>query len=378
MRGRASIVLLAAFGLSCTFGSGGGAAVSDGSETSAADGGADTAVATTAAMTTTTPDGDGDGSSGAVNGTTGGGSSDGATTTTGATDSSDSGDGSDASDSSDSGDTTGGPTDAFGPFGPPVAIDVLNDAMMDDDDPTLRSDELELYFNSNRSGTPRIWVSRRADLGTMWDPPQVDEDLSSFDADTTPEMSDDGLVMLLSSTRDGSGSHDPFIATRADFESPWSTPVRLDDLSTPAIELGPTLVDDALYMCRSFNLNTQLELLRFDVIDLEAGMFGPPQQLMTIDGDGDECTAHVSQDGLELFVERRGSGKAIGNPGFEIERATRQTVDDDWSAPTSVDALNADVDDNDPFVGSTGERLYFASFRDGGVSNLYMAERSAL
>src|SRR5689334_18078295 len=69
----------------------------------------------------------------------------------------------------------------------------------DDDDPTLPSDMLEMYFNRNTD----IYVTTRADLASAWATPTLVTQLSSASAETTPEISYDGLTIWFASDRTG-------------------------------------------------------------------------------------------------------------------------------------------------------------------------------
>jgi hypothetical protein len=109
-----------------------------------------------------------------------------------------------------------------------------------DDDPTATSDLLELYFN--RGGD--YYLSRRASIADAWSLPARDDQLSSSAADTTPEVSADGLTMFLASQRAPSMVNDIWIATRTLRSDPWSTPVRVAELSSAADEYAPTPTPD--------------------------------------------------------------------------------------------------------------------------------------
>lgn len=266
---------------------------------------------------------------------------------------------------------TGG-APSFGPFGDPVPIAELNHPVGDDDDPSVRSDELEIYFDSDRFGGHDFMVARRDAVTDEWGPVEVEADLSSPAGDTTPALSDDGLVMLLSSTR-SSMDNDIFISTRETWDDPWSTPEQVPDLSSPVSDYGPTLFDAELFLCRT-GPDMNLQVWRHDVVDLATASFGEGEffDVFNVEG-GHACTLTMSQDRLELFIERE-LDPTLLTPSFDLYRATREDDRDPWPEPELVDELNGMDMDNDPWLSQDGLRLYFASTRDGS-SDLFVATR---
>src|SRR5690606_7113243 len=56
-------------------------------------------------------------------------------------------------------------------FAAPVSVAELNDPEAKEQDPTLTSDHLEIFFFSDREGNADIWASTRADEDAQWKPP---------------------------------------------------------------------------------------------------------------------------------------------------------------------------------------------------------------
>ena len=79
-------------------------------------------------------------------------------------------------------------------------------------------------------------------------------------------------------------------------------------------------------------------------------------------------------DGLELFF---GSPRAGGFGNFDLWSATRNTVDEPWSAPVNLSVLNSAASDQQGFIAADRQTLYFASDRAGGQGglDLYIAVR---
>src|SRR5690349_18016791 len=89
-------------------------------------------------------------------------------------------------------------------FRDPEIVEMLIDPV-NDDDPSMTEDRLELYFNSGRAGglgPPDIWRATRDAPGQDWDPPEPIDELNSTAAESDSEVSADGLTILFSSTRE--------------------------------------------------------------------------------------------------------------------------------------------------------------------------------
>lgn len=357
----------------CTFGDGGIAASSaadDGTETTADTGaGSQTTVASTTSPTTT----------GSVSTSDDGGESEQGGTTIGlddgttAADLTTTGPGDDDTGTDSSGDT--GEALPDGPFGDPVRIDELSDGDAEDDDPTVRGDELEIYFNSNRSGGSELLVSVRDDPDDPWGPPVLASPLNDAEfGDTTPKLTPDGLAIYFSSNRPPSEAFDIWVATRPDLEADWSSPVRVQELSSPTGDFGATVYGNTMFLCsdRDGTLG-ELDVWELEIINLANGNFGAASNATTLNGIGQDCTLGMRADGLEVFIERR---PAMDKTTWDLWRATRAQTDVDWSPPELATELNSTGNDNDPWMSQDGTRLYFASRRNGSKRrDLYVASR---
>jgi hypothetical protein len=83
----------------------------------------------------------------------------------------------------------------------------------------------------------------------------------------------------------------------------------------------------------------------------------------------------VRFDGLELFLFSNRPGSAGPN---DIWVSTRRTTLDTWSVPVNLGAtVNSSAVDQQAFMSSDRETLFFASNRPGGLGNLdlYMTTR---
>ncbi len=161
-------------------------------------------------------------------------------------------------------------------------------------------------------------------------------------------------------------------------ESPdyeWSEPENLgSNVNTSGGEFSATLSADEL--CLIFHGDgapggkSNLWECRRPSIDQP---FGPRQRLT---GSAYEFDASLSADGLTLFYETH--AVPAGRVAKDLRTRTRTTRDGPWSPPATVE-LDADHDDQTPWMSDDGATLIFSSNRPGslGPADLWLARREA-
>jgi Tol biopolymer transport system component len=164
-------------------------------------------------------------------------------------------------------------------------------------------------------------------LKGLWQnaPTNLGPTVNSWTQDSTPSISADGRSLYFSSTRSG-GPADLWVATRATVSDPWDPP----------------------------------------------GKLGP-----TINSSDTENTPSISADGLTLYFSSWRPGK-LGI--LDIWKATRQTTEDEWAAPTPLgQSINSSALDWSPSISADELLLIFCSNRPGGIGkkgDLWMTRRS--
>ncbi len=92
--------------------------------------------------------------------------------------------------------------------------------------PCISTDELELYFSSDRPGGyggVDLWVTTRATVNDEWATPvNLGPTINSSDGLHWPAISPDGLLLFFMSASDG-----PNVARRATRDDPWGPPINL-------------------------------------------------------------------------------------------------------------------------------------------------------
>lgn len=259
-----------------------------------------------------------------------------------------------------------------GAFRVPQVVAVLAQGAesADDDDPTLPDDMLEIYFASTRTsrmeGDGDIWRSTRATLADAWSPPVAVTELNRDNRnDDNPGISGDGLTIWISSNRDG--DLDIYVSTRADRSQPWSTPTRVAELSPLVENLG---AEPARSQLRIATYGDSPRRLFEATRTSESALWSASTPIDSLNqGDNNQSGFFVTD--LELWFASTRPG---GAGGHDIYRAVRPSVDAPFGTPTSVQGINSELRDDDPWLSPDGHTLYFVREVDGN-QKIYVAER---
>jgi len=251
---------------------------------------------------------------------------------------------------------------SLGPWSAPTPIDDFTPVA--DDDPTATGDLLELYLN--RSGD--IFVTTRATVNDPFAEPTLVVELSDATAtETTPEVTYDGLTMFLASNRGGLATLDIFMATRASRQDPWSTPVRVNELSTTSREAATATSNNTMMVFESDRNNNNDTFLTSRASD--ADPWGTPVAVAAIASTASDGNPMLSADGLELYFDSDRSGDN------EIYLSTRATTNDAFGAPALITELSAPgFGDSDSWISPDGRTFMFTSNRDG-TTRLWQSTR---
>ncbi len=263
----------------------------------------------------------------------------------------------------------------WGPFEDILPVDGVNDMFAADDDPTLSSDLLEIYFNSTRLGQEDIFVARRASLEDPFDAAEYVAELSSPFIDTVPELSPDGLVMTLSNNQPaGAGNFDVFVSTRDDLESLWSSPVPIEELNTIDGDGSLSMTEDGLSAVLCLNALARNDYQLFTTT--RPALDEPWEVPTVIDAllsRGRDCSPWLSPDGSELWW---GSNRPRPIEDTNVYRVAMVDGAPDGEIEEIVE-LSTDFTDDDPWLSPDGSVIVFSSDRDGNL-DLYTARRELL
>ena len=221
-----------------------------------------------------------------------------------------------------------------------------------DDDPTLTADLLELYFN--RTGD--IYVVRRSAIGQPWSTPaRVDEVSDAVANETTPEITSDGLVMFLGSTRTGTvGASDVWMSKRNTRNDPWGTPVRIAALSSPTENAASAPTDDLLTIVQIGNPNGTDSDLYASARATTSDTWSMPLLIPGANSSANDFSPMLTQDTLTLYFD---SNRI--NTDHDLFVATRSPAAMSFPPPQVITELQTDAQETDPWISPDGRHLFF-------------------
>jgi hypothetical protein len=258
------------------------------------------------------------------------------------------------------------------PFSDPIEVVQLRSPQgYLSDDPSLRRDQLELYFNSNRPdglGAHDIWYSTRASVSDPWGVPVL-ATFNTIDNDNSPRLHIEGLELYFAYAT--GSTFNLYRITRQDLTAPWGMRAAIPELNSPPADYEASMTTDRLRVFFGSDRGGSADIWmaeRATPMDL----WSPPTpvtELNTVDYIED---APFSQDGLTLYFSTNRPG-SFGRTDLWV--ATRTSLDEPFGTPEPLDEINSIDYEEDPWVSEDGSTLYFASARNGPM-RIYMATRS--
>ena len=279
----------------------------------------------------------------------------------------------------------------------------------DDQHMTISKDGLTLIFSSNRpggSGNQDLWFTERASRDECWGGAvNLGNVVNSEVQDLAPNLSTDGHWLYFHSRRPGGcgagTSGELWVAHRQDKSANlgWETPINLGcTINLVGFDqAGPNHFEDEasgtqfLYFTRKPNTASEdffdiyVSTCNADIASCNRqGLWsaGEPVSALNSPADPqhgfgrDTRTAIRQRDGLEMVLSSKRPGGAGLIDLWSSTRAT--TLDQNWSTPQNLRALNTSANDGAPALSWDGTELYFYSNRAGttGGNDLYVSKRS--
>ncbi|HUS31814.1 MAG TPA: hypothetical protein VMZ53_25105 [Kofleriaceae bacterium] len=259
-------------------------------------------------------------------------------------------------------DTSG---DAPYPTGMWNAAQMVDVMMPDVSDPTLTDDLLEMYFTHLGD----IWVTKRSSTASAWSTPVAVPELGSPVSDHNPNMTPDGLTMLLASDRPGSTGIDLWQSKRSSRSVPWGTPVRVPELESNVSDNSASLSYDELTIVFSsdrLGSNTDIFMATRTAGSPWTGVRELPE-LNIVNQEDTHPWLSPDKRTIYFMSDRTGGG--------DLYVARRATPADPFDMPQAISELNHGSNfDGDPWVSPDGHHIFFAS-DISGVSHIYEATR---
>jgi len=248
-------------------------------------------------------------------------------------------------------------------FGEAVNLGPTVNSGATDWSPSISSDGLELYFESDRSGglgSEDLWVSTRATIEDDWGAPgNLGSIVNTATEDWGPSISGDGLELYFTSDRPGgSGGHDLWVSKRATTDESWGDPVNLGStVNSSSDDMYPCISSDGLELYFNCSRDWGLYVTRRAT---KGEPWGTPVVI-----PGYMIWPGISADGRVLLS---GAELSDGYGSNDIRVRMRATTEDDWGPLVNLEpAVNSPSWDCEPTLSHDGRTLYFTSNRGGGV-----------
>jgi Tol biopolymer transport system component len=205
------------------------------------------------------------------------------------------------------------------PFGTPIDLGAGVNGAGDEGAPSISSDGLSLYFDSDPSrpggqGGGDIWLTTRQSTAAPFETPvNLGPPVDSVFDEGHPDISSDGLSLYFSSDRPGPcGGTDIWVATRKAPTQPFQRPAKLPaPVNTCADEEGPSISDNGLTLFFSSTRaggsgRSDLWIARRKSVSAafdRAANLGP-----TVNSSFDDQTPDIARDGTLYFTSNRPGG----------------------------------------------------------------------
>ena len=232
-----------------------------------------------------------------------------------------------------------------------------------DRDPTISADELTLYWSTGRtpSLSGDVWVATRANRDANFGTPVQKADVNSAQAETRLSITTSGLIAAIGSDRTGTaGGVDIWIATRATTTLPWTpaTQTGLAAVNNGDSQHDPFLSGDGLRLY--FAPTNGAQHLEVAARANTSAAFGSPTVLInSTQGDADPTLS--PDERVLVWGSRR-----TGGLGSDLWYATRASATGTLGTPILLPSpINSTADEGDPSLSADGCRLYFSSTRSG-------------
>jgi hypothetical protein len=234
----------------------------------------------------------------------------------------------------------------------------------ENDNPTLTSDLLEIYFTSDRGGGPGamdVWRAERARITDPFGEPELVSAVSTDAYESSSAVALDGRTLWVGSEREGGqGELDIWVSERATRDGAWSEARVVPELSSPEKDIPRPLG----FGGRIMPLGSQRDspgTYRTYFARFTGGGFEAPEPVPElILPDGGTVDGFLTDDGRRFFFTL-----GLTEDEGDLYIARRAASDRPFEEPEPLADLNTDGDERDPWLSPDGARLFFASNRDG-------------
>jgi Tol biopolymer transport system component len=251
---------------------------------------------------------------------------------------------------------------ALGPWSTPAPVTGAADATNNEDDPTLSSDGLELYYAvAPPNGSKNLYRMTRT---TRNDPFANPTPLTAFNTagtDEGPRLSYDDLTIYFGT--DG----EIYQATRASKTAAWGAATKVPGVDTAAYEKWLAVCGDGSHfmVSRDNGANGQ---------DLYEGTLGggPGTRNDILSSTANDISTFLSQDCLTVYF----ASNRVTPTETQIYVSTRSAIGAAWSTPAPAPAPFSGGTDNEDAGYTPDNRLFvFATTRGSASKDVYLSYR---
>jgi Tol biopolymer transport system component len=272
--------------------------------------------------------------------------------------------------------------DVTKPFGTPILVPGLNgSSSADDGTARFSADERTAYFYSDRAGYQIFTATRASRTDTFSTPQPIGGYGITSGAGNEfkfPTLTTDGLTMFFES--DPGGTYQVIVATRSDVTASFTTSAPVAGINAGPDDSQPFVLPDgsALYFMSTRNDGSATAGTAdiYRAARASSGQFTTPVQVSTINTSAGEYAPVPTPDELVLYyASSRSDGPARG--GFDIWMTKRASVNDAFDPPVNVVELNTSINEIPDWISPDRCRLYFDRLgASGTVDKIYVAERA--
>ncbi len=259
-------------------------------------------------------------------------------------------------------------------FGTPTNLGPTVDSSGWELSPKTSADGLSLYFTSNRPGgygLGDLWVATRETIDDDWGTPvNLGTTFNTSSWDEGPCISTDELELYFTSQRLGLDFYNLYVSTRTSKDEPWGVPSNLGAVVNDGLAAFSDISTDGLSLY--FTSGRVGGFGHYDIYILTRATkndpWGEPMNLgPPVNGPFEEATPDISANGLALFF----CGVRPGGYGdYDLWVTTRPTTNENWGKPVNLGSeVNTAYLEAAPHISGDGSTLYFHSNQLSGGSN---------
>jgi len=257
-------------------------------------------------------------------------------------------------------------------FSAPVNLTEIN-TPFSDRNPTFSADGLELLFISDRPGSQDydIWYASRTHAALPFGTPVNVSEINSPGREATPCLSSDGLTLYFARGWTGhTQSYDVYAAVRPDRSSAFSAPELVAEVQSPMSDGGPFISADglALYLVYDADFPPPMEDLYVATRSAPGDPFSTPARIDELSTDNMERDPWVSADGLSMYFVSNRDGTHFGD--YDIYLSERASVGQPFGEAVKVFGVSSVEHDGSPFYDENTGSLYFHSNGFGGEGDV--------